>query len=106
MVQNLGVKVMQNINKAAVVNPVSLLALALLSTPNAALDEAQCLEQIRLYQHIAQALPYDDDTHVTDMTPRQILNYGVKLKLIERTPHILGDMIRVADKASATFILF
>lgn len=98
MVQNLGVKVMQNINKAAVVNPVSLLALALLSTPNAALDEAQCLEQIRLYQHIAQALPYDDDTHVTDMTPRQILNYGVKLKLIERTPHILGDMIRVADK--------
>ena len=106
MVQNLGVKVMQNINKAAVVNPVSLLALALLSTPNAALDEAQCLEQIRLYQHIAQALPYDDDTHVTDMTPRQILNYGVRLKLIERTPHILGDMIRVADKQAPLLSYF
>ncbi|STY82790.1 MULTISPECIES: glycerol-3-phosphate 1-O-acyltransferase PlsB [Moraxella] len=106
MVQNLGVKVMQNINKAAVVNPVSLLALALLSTPNAALDEAQCLEQIRLYQHIAQALPYDADTHVTDMTPRQILDYGVQLKLIERTPHILGDMIRVADKQAPLLSYF
>ena len=106
MVQNLGVKVMQNINKAAVVNPVSLLALVLLSTPNAALDEAQCLEQIKLYQHIAQALPYDPDTHVTDMTPKEILEYGIKLKLIERTPHILGDMIRVADKQAPLLSYF
>ncbi|OOS23273.1 glycerol-3-phosphate 1-O-acyltransferase PlsB [Moraxella pluranimalium] len=106
MVQNLGVKVMQNINKAAVVNPVSLLALVLLSTPNAALDEVQCLEQIKLYQHIAQALPYDADTYVTDMTPKQILDYGIKLKLIERTPHILGDMIRVADKQAPLLSYF
>ena len=106
MVQNLGVKVMQNINKAAVVNPVSLLALVLLSTPNAALDEAQCLEQIKLYQYIAQALPYDPDTHVTDMTPKEILEYGIKLKLIERTPHILGDMIRVADKQAPLLSYF
>ena len=106
MVQNLAVKVMQNINKAAVVNPVSLLALVLLSTPNAALDEAQCLEQIKLYQYIAQALPYDPDTHVTDMTPKEILEYGIKLKLIERTPHILGDMIRVADKQAPLLSYF
>ena len=106
MVQNLAVKVMQNINKAAVVNPVSLLALVLLSTPNAALDEAQCLEQIKLYQHIAQALPYDPDTYVTDMTPKEILEYGIKLKLIERTPHILGDMIRVADKQAPLLSYF
>lgn len=106
MVHNLGVKVMQNINKAAVVNPVSLLALVLLSTPNAALDEGQCLEQIKLYQHIAQALPYDADTYVTDMTPKQILDYGIKLKLIERTPHILGDMIRVADKQAPLLSYF
>lgn len=106
MVQNLGVKVMQNINKAAVVNPVSLLALALLSAPNAALDENQCLQQIALYQHIAQALPYDPDTFVTDMQPEQILAYGEKLKLIERTPHILGDMIKVADKQAPLLSYF
>lgn len=106
MVQNLGVKIMQNINKAAVVSPVSLLALALLSAPNAALDETLCLEQIRLYQRIAQALPYDADTYVTDMTPQQIVDYGIKLKLIERRAHILGDMIRVADKQAPLLSYF
>ena len=106
MVQNLGVKVMQNINKAAVVNPVSLLALVLLSTPNLALDENQCKQQIALYQHIAQTLPYDPDTHITDMTPDEIIEYGVKLKLIERTPHILGDLIRIADKQAPLLSYF
>lgn len=106
MVQNIGVKIMQNINKAAVVNPVSLLALALLSSPKSALDETQCLEQIALYQRIAHALPYDVDTHITDMTPEQILAYGSKLQLIERTPHILGDMIRVADKQAPLLSYF
>ncbi|WFF39648.1 glycerol-3-phosphate 1-O-acyltransferase PlsB [Moraxella nasibovis] len=106
MVQNLGVKVLQNINKTAVVNPVSLLALVLLSTPKAALDEAQCLEQIALYQRIARALPYDADTHITDLPPKDILAYGEQLKLIERTPHILGDMIRVADKQAPMLSYF
>lgn len=106
MVQNLGVKVLQNINKSAVVNPVSLIALALLSTPKSALDEDQCIEQIALYQRIARALPYDEDTHITDLPPSEILAYGEKLKLIERTPHVLGDMIRVADKQAPLLSYF
>ncbi|MDO4699848.1 MAG: glycerol-3-phosphate 1-O-acyltransferase PlsB [Moraxella sp.] len=106
MTQNLSVKIMQNINKAAVVNPVSLLALVILSTPKSALDEAQCIKQIALYQRIAQTLPYDDDTFVTDMAPDAILAYGLKLKLIERTPHVLGDMIKVADKQAPLLSYF
>ena len=106
MIQNIGVKIMQNINKAAVVNPVSLLALVLLSTPKSALDEEQCTEQIALYQRIAQTLPYDNDTFVTDMPPDEILSYGLKLKLIERTPHVLGDMIKVADKQAPLLSYF
>lgn len=106
MVQNLGVKVLQNINKSAVVNPVSLLALVLLSTPKAALDEEQCTEQLALYQRIANALPYDADTYITDLSPKEIIAYGEKLKLIERTPHVLGDMIRVADKQAPLLSYF
>ncbi len=106
MITNIGVKIMQNINKSAVVNPVSLLALVLLSTPKSALDEDQAIEQIALYQRIAQALPYDNDTFVTDMSPKDILDYGLKLKLIERTPHVLGDMIKVADKQAPLLSYF
>lgn len=106
MVDNIGVKVMQHINKAAVVTPVSLLSLVLLSAPKAALDEEICREQIALYQGLAQQLPYSDDTVVTDMSPQQIIDYGVKLKLIERIPHILGDIIQVAGKQAALLSYF
>jgi len=106
MVDNIGVKVMQHINKAAVVTPVSLLSLVLLSAPKAALDEEICREQIALYQGLAQQLPYSDDTVITDMTPQQIIDYGIKLKLIERIPHILGDIIQVAGKQAALLSYF
>ncbi len=106
MVDNIGVKIMQHINKAAVVNPVSLLSLVLLSAPKAALDEDICREQIALYQGIARSLPYADDTVVTDMSPQDIIDYGIKLKLIERIPHILGDIIQVAGKQAALLSYF
>lgn len=106
MIVNLSVKIMQHINKAAVVNPVSLLSLVLLSAPKAALDEDSCREQIALYQRIATQLPYADDTIVTDMPPQAIIDYGIRLKLIERTPHILGDIIQVAGKQSALLSYF
>lgn len=106
MVDNIGVKVMQHINKAAVVTPVSLLSLVLLSAPKAALDENSCREQIALYQGLAQQLAYSEDTVITDMTPQQIIDYGIKLKLIERTPHILGDIIQIAGKQAALLSYF
>ncbi|TXD96904.1 glycerol-3-phosphate 1-O-acyltransferase PlsB [Psychrobacter frigidicola] len=106
MVDNIGVKIMQNINKAAVVNPVSLLSLVLLSAPKAALDEEICREQIALYQGIARQMPYSDDTVITDMSPQHIIDYGIKLKLIERIPHILGDIIQVAEKQAALLSYF
>ncbi|WP_201615631.1 glycerol-3-phosphate 1-O-acyltransferase PlsB [Psychrobacter urativorans] len=106
MVDNIGIKIMQNINKAAVVNPVSLLSLVLLSAPKAALDEDICREQIALYQSIARQMPYSEDTVITDMSPQHIIDYGIKLKLIERIPHILGDIIQVAEKQAALLSYF
>ncbi len=106
MVDNIGVKVMQHINKAAVITPVSLLSLVLLSAPKSALDEDICREQIALYQGLAQQLPYSADTVITDMSPQQIIDYGIKLKLIERRPHILGDIIQIAGKQAALLSYF
>lgn len=97
MIDNLSVKIMQRINRSAVLNPVSLLSLVLLDTPHGALDEETCLEQLALYKRIAEKLPYDEDVTITDLSPQSIINYGIKLKLIERTPHVLGDLIRIAQ---------
>lgn len=97
LVDNLGLKILQRINRTVVLNPVSLLSLVLLDTPHGALDEKTCLEQLALYKRIAEHLPYDEDVTITQDSPQSMINYGIKLKLIERTPHILGDLIRIAD---------
>lgn len=97
MVDNIGVKIMQRINRSAVINPVTLLSLVLLDTPHGALDEQSCLHQLALYQRLAKTLPYDEDVTVTDATPQAIIDYGIRLKLIEKTPHVLGDLIRIAN---------
>ncbi|MFO1366005.1 MAG: 1-acyl-sn-glycerol-3-phosphate acyltransferase, partial [Moraxella osloensis] len=54
MIDNLGIKIMQRINRSAVLNPVTLLSLVLLDTPHGALDEQSCREQLALYQRIAE----------------------------------------------------
>ena len=40
------------------------------------------------------------------MNPKDILAYGLQLELIERTPHVLGDMIKVADKQAPLLSYF
>ncbi|ELA09143.1 glycerol-3-phosphate acyltransferase [Moraxella macacae 0408225] len=97
MVDNIGVKIMQRINRSAVINPVTLLSMVLLDTPHGALDEQSCLEQLALYQRLAKTLPYDEDITVTDARPQAIIAYSTQLKLIEKTPHVLGDLIRIAN---------
>lgn len=106
MIDNLSIKIMQRINRAVVLNPVSLLSLVLLGTPHGALDEDTCLEQLALYKRIAEKLPYDEDMTITELSPQAIIDYGVKLKLIERTPHVLGDLIRIADGQAALLSYF
>ncbi|MBS9779489.1 MAG: glycerol-3-phosphate 1-O-acyltransferase PlsB [Moraxellaceae bacterium] len=106
MISNLGIKILQNINKSAVINPISLLSLVILSTPNSALDEETCLEQIALYKKIVTDLPYDEDMSVTEMSPQEIIDYGIQLKLVERTPHLLGSLIQVANNQSALLSYF
>lgn len=106
MIANLGVKIMQHINKTAVVNPISLLALALLSTPKVAMDKAQLLTNLQLYQTIANKLPYDADVDITDMSASQIVMYGEKLQLTEVSYHPLGNVVRAAKNQAPLLSYF
>ena len=53
MVDALAQRIQVNINRAADVNPINLLALALLSTPKHAMGEADLLAQLALSQDAA-----------------------------------------------------
>jgi glycerol-3-phosphate O-acyltransferase len=81
------------INRAADVNPVNLLAIALLSTPKYAMSETDLLAQLALSKKLLAALPYSPRTTVTALTPEEIVAYGEKMGVLVRTRHPLGDVL-------------
>ena len=98
--------ILENINRAAVINPVSLLSLILLATPKHTLDEEICVKQLDTYRNLLTALPYDERTQVTPLSGKEIIAYGLKLKLIKRVQHVLGDIIAIEDNQAVLLTYF
>ena len=88
-------RIMRNINSAAAVTPVNLLALALLAMPRQALPEADLVRQLELYRSLLISFPYSNRVTVTTLSGTEMLAYGESLRLIGREPHRLGDMVRM-----------
>jgi len=86
-------RIQANINRAADVNPINLLAMALLAMPKHAMAEADLLAQIELYKDLLRALPYGERVTVTDKTPAEIISYGEAMQWIRRVKHPLGDVL-------------
>ena len=95
-VDALAQQIQVNINRAADVNPINLLALALLSTPKHAMGEADLLAQIGLSKMLLAELPYSDRVTVTPHAPAEIVAHGVEINVLTRTAHPLGDVLGVA----------
>ena len=87
-----------NINRAADVNPINLLAMALLSTPKHAMGEADLLAQIALSKQMLVEVPYSDRVTVTPHSPAEIVAHGEEIGVLERVAHPLGDVLRVDDE--------
>ncbi|MEG3193670.1 glycerol-3-phosphate 1-O-acyltransferase, partial [Lysobacter sp. D1-1-M9] len=84
-----------NVNRAADVNPINLLALALLSTPKHAMGESDLLAQIALSKTLLAELPYSDRVTVTPHAPEEIVAHGEEIGVLMRTEHPLGDVLHV-----------
>ncbi|MCX7553367.1 glycerol-3-phosphate 1-O-acyltransferase PlsB [Marinicella sp. S1101] len=98
VVSEAGNEILTNINKASHVNPINLLAVTLLSTPNRAASEKNLRAQIELYRKIILNLPYSERTTVTELTVDEIIAKGVNLGFIQRVEHPLGDVVQVKDE--------
>jgi glycerol-3-phosphate O-acyltransferase len=99
-VGELAQRIMRNINAAAVVTPVSLLAITLLATPRQTLPEADLLRQLDLYQALLAAFPYSARVTVPTMSSAQMISYGESLQMLTRQSHGLGDLVQMSDAAA------
>jgi len=94
-VDELAERIMCNINSAAAVTPINLLALALLAMPRQALPEPDLVRQLELYRSLLTSFPYSDRVTVTTLSGPEMVDYGRSLRVIEREPHRVGDIVRM-----------
>ena len=92
-VDELADRIQINVNRAADVNPINLLAVAILATPKHAMAEADLVAQLDLYKALLTQLPYSDRVTVTDKSAAEIIAYGEKMGWIRRIKHPLGDVL-------------
>jgi len=99
-VDDLAGAIMRNINSAAAVTPIGLLAVTLLATPRQALPEADLLRQMELYRALLRGFPYGDRVTLTELTGPEILAYGISMQVVTRQSHKLGDIVRMSDASA------
>ena len=102
----LGERILVNINRAADVNPINLLGVALLATPKHAMSEADLVAQIELSKNLLVALPYSDRVTVTPLSAQEVIAYGESMQWIRRIAHPLGDVLTVDEKPGVLLSYF
>lgn len=101
LVDELAGAVMRNINAAATVTPVNLLALALLATPRQMTLASELERQLDTLLAVLRSVPYSDRVTVTQLSASAIVDYGVSLKMISRESHRAGEFVRMSEEHAA-----
>jgi glycerol-3-phosphate O-acyltransferase len=89
----LGRELLMRINEAAAVNPVNLVALATLSTPNSAIDESQLIELIDGFLSLLRLDESNQSYTLPDMNAQQVIDYVENLGMLNREKYEFGDII-------------
>ena len=105
-VDALAERIQVSINGAADVNPINLLAVALLATPKHAMAEADLITQLDLYKDLLSELPYAERVTLTAKSAKEIIAYGEKMQWIRRIRHPLGDVLTSEGKQATLLSYF
>jgi glycerol-3-phosphate O-acyltransferase len=94
-IADLGVRINTEINAAAAVTPINLVAMAILATARQSLPEVDLVRQVDLYKELLRAAPYSPLVTVTADSGQKIVDYAEAFGMLERQKHPLGDIMRM-----------
>ncbi len=83
----------RSINAAADVNPVNLVALAMLSTPRLALDEPALARVLESFTALLRRVPYSGCVTLPQLEGRALIGYVEQMGLIGRQSDALGEIL-------------
>ncbi|MCY1398806.1 Glycerol-3-phosphate acyltransferase [compost metagenome] len=94
----LGQKVAQRLNEAAAINPVNLVALALLSTNKLALDDRAMARVLDLYLALLRKVPYSPHTTLPQGDARTLIEYVKGMQLLAEQSDALGKVLYLDEQ--------
>ena len=106
LIERLGNRIMTGMNQAAHVNPINLLAAILLTTRKLAMDRVELGRQLALYLEMLRDCRYSERVSYTQMSPEEVIAYGIDLGVIENREHPLGDIVAVRPEHSVLLAYF
>jgi len=106
VVEELGDKIMQGINAAAAVTPISLLAYVLLATPKQTIGINELRRQLDVTLRLLQRFTYSNSVTLPDMTADEIIEHGEKLEVISRSSHPMGEVVRMTERTAVLMTYF
>ena len=101
----LGEKVAQHLNEAAAINPVNLVALALLSTTRLALDEQAMARVLDLYLALLRRVPYSPYTTLPEGDGKALINHVKDMNLLAEQSDALGKILYL-DEQNAVLMTY
>lgn len=105
-VDELATRIMTNINSAACVAPMNLIALALLATPKQSMLEGDLARQFELYASLLRQAPYSPLVWITGTDGASIVRHGERMGVIQRLKHPLGDVMQMTEENSVLMTYF
>ena len=102
---NLAVEVAKHINDAASVNPVNLVALALLSTSKLAIDEQALERTLDVYLALIKAVPYSPTTTFPEGDGKALIKHVQDMELIAVQSDSLGRICYL-DEQNAVLMTY
>lgn len=102
-VATLADKVMVNINSAAALNAVNLLAMILLVNDKQALSKPKLLAQLDFYLHLQRSASYSEKVTTPDESAEELLTHALKLNKFDVISDEFGEIITINDKEKTLF---
>ena len=103
--QRLGERVAQGLNEAAAINPVNLVALALLSTNKLALDDQAMARILDLYLTLLRRVPYSPHTTLPEGDGKALIEYVKGMSLLSEQKDALGKILYL-DEQNAVLMTY
>lgn len=92
---------MRRINAAAVLNPVGLASMILLSSPRGTIAESEMIVQISVFLELLKKQPYSQDLTMPEGSPKEIFDRAAELAGLEAMDHEWGRIVSASGKNAA-----